>query len=509
MRRIIVSILVLLSYLSVSAQIDNTMYFMDRLPQSTRINPAQTPNCKFYLGGLIVPFFGQLPPSIMLSINTPIDYGDVIFHGDGEYADSLITPLHPTANLNDFLDKLKKVNYLSTDFQLDLLNFGFRTGKTGFFAFDLSEKMSCDIGLPKSLFELAAKGNSEVRNADFAGLGLNFLYYHQLAFGYKQQFSKTFSAGLRAKLLLGVASVKTASSDISLTTAEKTNYLRVQSQYEINTNLPLEVAIDEEGYVDDIEFTDDSFGTIVKNYVSGIGNYGLALDFGFSKDITSSLSCYFSVEDLGAIKWNKKSSKFGFYDEDSMRFEGVTVSDLNVSNFDEVIDMDSILSNFKEISYEEGGYITWLPTKFYLGAKYMVAKRISLGALAKVELLPHKVRPSLTVSANFKPFKFTAATLSYSYINGNFNNIGIGLTAHPGPIQWYLVSDNLIGALLFPANTRSLSVRLGCNLVFGCVDKAKSGSRSGANHNAEILNKSKKKNKALVPYNSQYKSSNK
>lgn len=45
-----------------SAQIDNTMYFMDRLPQSSYINPAQTPNCKFHIGGLIIPVLGQLLP---------------------------------------------------------------------------------------------------------------------------------------------------------------------------------------------------------------------------------------------------------------------------------------------------------------------------------------------------------------------------------------------------------------------------------------------------------------
>ena len=142
--------------LQVSAQYDNTMYFMDRLPQSSRINPAQTPDCKFYMGGLLTPLFGQLPPSLMLAVNTPIDYNDVIFHGTGEYSDSLITPLHPNANIDDFLKKLRKVNYLSTDLQLDLLNIGFRAGEKNFFTFDVSEKFFFNFGLPGDLFALAA-----------------------------------------------------------------------------------------------------------------------------------------------------------------------------------------------------------------------------------------------------------------------------------------------------------------------------------------------------------------
>ena len=498
-------LLVFSSILKLSAQVDNTMYFMDRLPQSSWINPAQTPSCKFYIGGLIIPVFGQLPPPMMFALNTPIDYNDVIFHGEGAYSDSLITPLHPTANIDDFLKKLRKVNYISTEFQLDLLNFGFKTGKNGFFSFDLSERMFFDFGMPKSLFEFAAKGNDAVRDADFTGLGVNAMYYHQLALGYKHQFSKTFSAGLRAKLLIGVANVKTASSDLQLTTAEKTNYMKVTSNYEVSTNMPLEITFDEEGYVDDIDFLDiTEESSYIKNYALTTGNYGFAMDFGVSKDITSSLSCYFSVEDLGLINWKTNAGTFGFYDDDSLNFNGVVVSNLDIEDFEDAFDLDSITDHFTEISYTEGAYKTYLPTKFYFGAKYLVAKRISFGALAKMELLPHKIRPSFTLSANFKPFKFTAATLSYSCLNGNYNNIGLGFTVHPGPIQWYFVSDNLIGAALFPTSARSLSVRMGCNLVFGCVDKTKNGSHNNKNRNASMLDNKKSKNKGVVPYSNKH-----
>ena len=85
-KRLLIIVFFVASVVRLSAQIDNTMYFMDRLPQSSYINPAQAPNCKFYIGGVIVPVFGQLPPPITFAANLPIDYNDVIFHGSVDYA---------------------------------------------------------------------------------------------------------------------------------------------------------------------------------------------------------------------------------------------------------------------------------------------------------------------------------------------------------------------------------------------------------------------------------------
>lgn len=504
MKKCIVIVFLIMSLFGrVFAQVNSIMYFMDRVPQSTTINPAQTPDCKFYLGGLITPIVGQMMPPISLGINLPIDYNDVIFHGEGEYADSLITPLHPTANINDFLNKLRKVNYISTDLQISLLTFGFRTGEKGYFTFDLSERIFGNVGVPKSLFEFAVKGNDVVRNADFRGLGVNTMYYHQLALGYKKQVTKTFALGLRAKFLIGVANVNTASSKLVLTTAQKTNYINVESEYIVNTNLPLEVTLNEEGYVEDIEFTnfeEESTGSILKKYAFTTGNYGGAIDFGFLKDINSYITAYASVEDLGYISWRQNASKFALYDEDSMKFEGVKITSFNIDNNTDEINLDSIFENFKEINYEERSYKTYLPTKVYAGVRYRVAKRIHLGALARFEFLPHKINPSVTLTANFKPFKFTAATLSYSYLNGNFNNIGLGFTVHPGFLQWYFVSDNLIGAMLFPANTRSVSFRFGCNVVIGSTQKTDRDKKSSSS----LIGGKRHKNKGVIPYDNNY-----
>ena len=202
--------------------------------------------------------------------------------------------------------------------------------------------------------------------------------------------------GLRAKFLIGVANVRNAETTLKLTTAEKTNYINVEAEYIVNTNVPLEVTLDDEGYVSDIAFNNvfEDKSNITK-YALLTGNYGAALDFGFSKDINSFFTAYFSVEDLGVINWKKNASKFGLYDKDSMKFEGVKISDLRVDDFADMIDPDSIVANFTEIRYDEQSYVTTLPTKLYAGLRYYASKRMSLGVLGKLEFLPYKVRPSM------------------------------------------------------------------------------------------------------------------
>ena len=56
-------------------------------------------------------------------------------------------------------------------------------------------------------------------------------------------------------------------------------------------------------------------------------------------------------------------------------------------------------------------------------------------------------------------------TVSYSIINNTFNNIGAGLSARLGPVQLYLVSDNVFH-MVFPANLQTTNLRVGINLAF-------------------------------------------
>ena len=68
--------------------------------------------------------------------------------------------------------------------------------------------------------------------------------------------------------------------------------------------------------------------------------------------------------------------------------------------------------------------------------------------------------------------RFLNLSLSYTYMSASPKNLGAGLSMNLGPLNMYLISDNIIGGALWPTQTRSVNLWFGMNLCFGYrVDK--------------------------------------
>ena len=476
---LIVIALFVLSYSNpIIAQIDNTMFFMDRLPQANYLNTSTVPECKFFMGGLLVPILGELPPPITIAVNTPFDWNDFVFHGRWEYADSLISPLHPNADLSDFLKKLKKENYFTTDLQISYLYFGFKQDKN-FWTFDASNRTNFQFGLPGNVLKFFILGNGELRDADFTGLHMNFMNYNQIAIGYKRQVTRYFSVGIRAKYLSGVANYYTSSSNITFRTADQTNWITSSSNYVVHTNAISDVTLNDKGFVEEINFINfdkNNMKEEIKKNVFFTGNRGIAIDAGLSKDWNSEGTFFINIEDLGFINWKEHPNTFSLVGDESnnggFEYKGIELNNFDFKNIDILPNMDTLINKF-DFEYSNKSYKTPLPFKIYGGIRYKITPKFYAGLLGRYEKLTFGSRPSATVTANYRPGKFGLLTLSYSYINRNFNNIGLGTTLRLGPIQWYFVSDNIIGTVLFPDKSRSCSIRMGCNFILGYKGKEK------------------------------------
>ena len=92
------------------------------------------------------------------------------------------------------------------------------------------------------------------------------------------------------------------------------------------------------------------------------------------------------------------------------------------------------------------------------------------------QIFDKAVHPGIALSYNQKVGKWLNASASYSAYNRSYNNIGLGLSLNGGPIQLYVVSDNVLG-IFFPHNTKNLHFHAGINLTFGRKppDKDKDG----------------------------------
>lgn len=439
MRTKIFTLLLFISSLGLYAQQDLTIHNLDEIPQSTYSNPSNRFNGNWYLG------LPGISSNYLSFSNSGFAYSDAI----RKRGDSLLL------DFNALIDELEDDNYLSFNTKIDLLSFGFSIGDKTQITVNVSEVASFKLSYPKDFVSFIYRGNASFNDntADLDGIGINMIHYREYAVGLSQQLTQRLRIGARAKYLYGMENIYSRKTDISLHTDPETFAITTQADIEINT-----------AGLDDVDF--DEEGT--SNYLTGRANTGYGLDLGANYDLSEKLSFNASILDLGFINWNdytssyKSSGEFSYSGIEINAFgEEDTTSD--ETSFDRVADS---LEEAFQIDTSKGGYTAPLTARFLIGANYRFNERSFGGAIFQSEVFQSKLRPSFTLHFNRKMTKWITLAASCSYINRSINNVGFGLNINPGPVQLYIVSDNVLGAFR-PQHTRHLQLRFGINFIFG------------------------------------------
>lgn len=468
-----VAICIFFSSLTVVAQQENTLYYMERIPQSHYLNPAHQPDCKFWMSSLLIPTWLLPMPFVYFPMHfdgsVPLDINDFIIYEGGKPKKLF---WYDESTQSAFSKKLKKYNYASMNMSVEEVFFGFKVNKNTF-TFSMNTHLGTNISFSKGWFDLIMNGNVDdngnLREIDLSGTAINASAYHEVAFGYNRQVNKYLRVGIRPKVLFGIVNFSTPEAELILDSRfydnvdEKNPYpyvIRPKANYVINaSNISLSEG---EDFMDLDNLVHSAYST---------KNMGLGVDLGLMKDWNSELTLHASVVDLGFIKWKNNVRNYSLTTSDSLKFDGVemqpNLEDLSADSIFEGI-VDNI--SFKE---SRNTYTTSLATKIYAGGEYKFTKKLSAGLVGKLQKYPYNFEFSATASANYRMGKWGIISGSYSYSKRSFANIGGGYTIRIGPIQWYAVFDNLIGPLLFTTSTKYFSVRSGVNLVFGRMDKKK------------------------------------
>ena len=448
-----------------SAQPGNSLYFMRGVPQSNRINPARQPECGFYFG---IPAISPLSFEISSS---SLAYKDLIYPHPAE--DSLITFLHPLGDQQAFLNQLKPLNYVITDLGTSLLSVGVRTG-IGFFSLDVTTRLEGDIYYPGDLARLVLEGAGEGETYTLDGTGVNLSGFDEIALGWSGAIGNKIQIGVRGKMLFGIGNLSTSNSDLSVSTSEE--LWSIHSNMEYHASLPFaEVIYDNEGMIEDLlideELENLNPGAIAKTAFNG-KNLGLGLDLGIDYWLSDRWLLSASVLDIGYIRWTDEVHKVSYitdYDFTSQEIDPFEFTD--DFTFNDWI--DSTFSGIGDslagaLEFSPGGvYSRRLNTKLYIGASWYASPNISFGLLSRTDFLRENVVEQLTASANLKAGRFLHFTLSYSYINSYFKNIGAGISINAGPLNLYVISDNTLNAVFWPQEVQSANLWFGMNFVFG------------------------------------------
>jgi hypothetical protein len=433
----------------VFGQYYNTIFWMQGIPQSAYSNPALMPKPRFYVG---MPSISSLYTGIG---NSGFSIGDVLLKD-------------PLNNLyideDNLINRLRSNNYLDFDFQNEWLAFGFRARRS-YVSFNITEKMGARFAYPNDLFTLLLKGNDyfleEGRPGNFAGLGLDFVHYREFGFSFSREWTDRLTAGFRLKALQGLSNVWFEKSELSLNTDPENFDLLLNANLLVNIAAPVSfIPLDSLG--SEFEFDADYV-----DYISNFNNRGGAIDIGLTYKPVDRLTLALSATDLGFIDWKHGVENFSMNGE--FEFKGIDVlrwtdeAEEGESSADQFLDS---LRTIFDITETANAYRQKLPARFYFSAAYDLTPRQKIGILSRAELYNGQLYPSFTFSYNVMPIHAFSMAVSYSVIHWNYRNLGLGFNLNLGPLQIYLVSDNIFGGFQ-PHTMQHFNARLGLNWVFG------------------------------------------
>jgi hypothetical protein len=446
--KIIVLFFVVFGLNSIYAQKNFTLYNLKGTPQAFYVNPSFTPKSKLYL---------SIPTGFINvgATNSGFSFNELFVKRDD---DSL------AINTQGVVEGLKKNNFFSIESQLEVFGLGFKLNDM-YLNFSVSNKFQMNITYPKDLMQFALEGNGKSfigERASFDGLGVNLNSYMEYAFGASKEFGEKLNLGARVKFISGIANVNTKKTEIGLYTDPESFALTLDGEAEIQSANSLY-------YLDSTANLDQK--NIIDNSLK-FANKGMGFDFGATYKLNDKISLNASIIDLGFISWQTNVSNYKT-DKINFLFEGLNINELvNDSTADPATRFEDTLTKIFNYEVNDEKYRTSLNTKIYLGANYQLTKQLNAGALLFNEFIKGRYRAGFSLSMNMSLRSWLATSLNYTIYNGSFSNIGFGLSIKGGPVQFFVMSDNIL-SLIKPFDARNVHLCGGLSLSINSKNKKK------------------------------------
>ncbi|WP_289055754.1 DUF5723 family protein [Carboxylicivirga marina] len=447
----ILLIMLLVCVKPIMAQQNLTLFLMHDVPQANYVNPAVSYQCKWIVGFPGLSSVHANYNNSAFSLNEGLRYDSSV---DSSYF-----------NFDQIIGNLNNTEIVQSTVHYTPLYAGFWV-KNNWITLSISEKVTSYNTVPKAVAELAWYGNTPFvgREASIDGLRLNGMHFREYALGIARSVSDRLTLGMHAKLLFGKGSLYTPRTQGGLSTNANNFGLLIDLDTKIKTSLPIDVELDDEGYVENVELREDIDWM---QYMMNSKNLGVGFDFGFIYHYDEKTTFSGSLLNLGLIGWRTELNTF--VSDGVFEFTGTDSStDFNSGDYAQELN-DSLRHQFLPIP-DDGGFSTRLTPEIYLGASHKLNNHINGGAVFYSRIQRNKVMPAFTLSANTYDYKRLNASVSYTAINGDYFNIGAGLGVKLGAVHLHAAADNLFGFLKVE-NQRNLNLRFGVSFVPRCSER--------------------------------------
>jgi hypothetical protein len=461
MRKLILLFALFVSVKSIS-QNKQLLYNFTSVPQSLMTNPGADVTYKFYFG---IPLLSGISANV----------GSSGFSAYDLFADNGV----------DFNVKLRDVVFSTTrrdraaiNEQIELFNGGFRI-KGGqdqydsYVSFGMYQEFDFLSYMPKDLAILALDGNDGYLGKvfDLGDLNVKAEMLTVLHIGYNKNINDRLTLGFRAKIyssIFNASSIKNSGHIYTIPSNVNIYEQVIYSNLQLNTSGIAKY--DDEDYNGDV-------AKDIRSKVFFGGNLGVGFDAGLTYYPKKNIQFTASIVDVGFIKHTKEVENLtykGYYKYEGInpKFNGTNSSGDIYQQFKDAIPLDTLQAN----------YTTWRPAKFNSSIQYSFEEKratdcdctdynpetiykSAVGAQLFLMSTPRTPLIAFTTYYRRKIFNALQMKATYTIDSYSYKNIGLGLSTNFGPVNFYILADNLL-EYRDVAKANSLSFQLGLNIIF-------------------------------------------
>jgi hypothetical protein len=456
----------LLSYLSFS-QNKQILYGFSEIPQSLMLNPGGEVENDWYFG---IPLISHFHASAGVSGSTLYD----VFADDG---------INFNVKLKNAIYGMKANDFYTVNEQLEIFSGGFAFGssydKNKYISFGLYQEFDFISYFPKDYAILAYEGNQNNinRRFDAGDLSLRGEMISVFHVGFNKKVNRQFTYGVRGKIYSGVMDVSS--------TKNKGSFITTQGQNNFYNHIfDLDLELKTSGIVNLTNEGSDS-ESVMKDLKKGLllgGNLGLGFDIGFTYQLSKQWSLDASLLDVGFISHSKNVENYTL--KNQYTFEGIDPlfpeGDDTQKADDYWSDIEDAFEDLFTVDTTTTKYTSWRPIKLNASLNYSFGKKRfkacnclqdeqgyqnAVGAQLFAIKRPKGPQMALTTYFYRQLFNGLSAKATYTIDSYSFKNIGLGVSAHLGNLNFYLMADNFLEYKNI-YNAQSVSLQLGFNYIF-------------------------------------------
>ncbi|WP_430907715.1 DUF5723 family protein [Maribacter sp. 2-571] len=446
------------------------LYDFNEIPQSLMVNPGVETDFSWYSGIPVLSGISFQAGSSGISVND-------IFADDGV---DINTKIRERAVFG-----INPRDELSGTYQVELLNVGFRgTDPDIFYSLGMYHEGDAIGYWFQDYAILAYEGNADRLNQrfDLGHLKTRGEMMNVFHFGINKRVNSELTIGGRAKVYSSIFDFNSTRNKGYFVTTEGQNNILAST---IDADMQLRTSGIEA--LRDAQDEGNLGQTILKRGLLG-GNLGIGVDLGFSYHLNEQTVFTASVLDLGFVYHTNDVKTYTL--NGSATVEGIEIilpdalADPNRDFWQDLVDEVETFVPFED---NTDGYIAFRPTKLNASLRYdfgeQQASRVacdcgtaprggsfrskfanSVGGQLYMINRPRGPQSALSAFYMRRLGNAMAVKTTYTVDKFTFTNVGLGLNLQAGPVNLYVLADNLL-AYRNLADSRYASLQFGLNII--------------------------------------------